>query len=118
MAWDTWVPPQQPGQNGTQFSEQPRLLQTDYGDGYSQVLPDGINYITGQADLNWNSILATNWATIVAFFEAHLSLPFLWTLPDESVPRQWRAQKWSKGYGTNIWLSNCQATIVIDFTPG
>jgi phage-related protein len=118
MAWVTWVPPQQPSQAGSKVTDTPRVLSSNFGDGYVQRAPDGINYLNGQCSLTWNSISETNWLTITQFFEAHFTIPFLWQLPDETTPRQWVVTTWSKGWLVNNVLSGCTATLMVDFTPG
>ena len=118
MPWVTWVPPQQPSQSGTSLTTTPRLLTNTFGDGYIQTTPDGANFLLGDLSMGWNSIRVTDWAAIAAFLQAHVSVPFLYQLPDEVTPRQFRAVKWQKGYGTSYWLANCSADLAVDFSPG
>jgi len=35
---------------------------------------------------------------LIAFFKAHIAIPFLWTLPYDTVQRKWIASKWSASY--------------------
>jgi phage-related protein len=86
---DTLTPPRQPSSAGTSGSVKPRLLTSKFGDGWKQQGPDGVNPLDRTQTLAWDPILKTERATIVAFLEAHVGVPFWYTLPNETVPRGW-----------------------------
>ncbi len=117
MAWATWNPSPAPSQDGTQRQMSPNMISNTFGDGYSQDVPNGINYVTGQVTVAWGQMTVSQWATIEAFLITSLTTPFLWTLPGETSPRQFRSVKWQLGYATLNWVSSVQATLKIDFTP-
>lgn len=64
----------------------PRILKVEFGDGYTQESPDGLNYQLGEWSLTWDNILAAEKDTIRAFFEARRGVEtFNWTAPDGVV---------------------------------
>lgn len=75
---------------------EPRVLLTDFGDGYSQRSADGINNNQEEWSLTWKLPIAD--ADILsAFFEArggHES--FDWIPPRESTSRKWTIKNWSR----------------------
>ncbi len=59
----------------------PSINKTQYGDGYSQRVADGINPITRSFDLSFSDYKENDIAAIVAFLDAHVGKSFLWTPP-------------------------------------
>ncbi len=86
---DTLYPPIQPSYQGTQGDNKPRLITNSYGDGYKQDTPDGLNPQNRTATLVWDPIRSTDAATIIAFLDAHVGVPFAYCLPRELAPRNW-----------------------------
>jgi phage-related protein len=86
---DTLYPPIQPSTQGTQGDVKPRLITNTFGDGYKQDTPDGLNPILRTPTIVWDAILATDADTICQFLDAHVGVPFAFTLPRELAPRTW-----------------------------
>lgn len=88
MALDTFVPPikQSPG---TKYSPTVKLKKAEFGDGYTQVYPDGTNFIRRSVNLTWDSLLEAQANQIVTFLEAHAGgIPFYYAMRD-GVTRKW-----------------------------
>lgn len=87
MAFDTWAPLAVP-QLGSGFSDDERVLEAQFGDGYAQTLDDGLNAQFTSGELVWNGITSTELADLQSFWADHgKSVPFRWTVPGESVPK-------------------------------
>lgn len=68
------------------FSKQttPRVLVTQFGDGYAHRIADGLNSINTIWDVTFTSRSLVASASIISFFEtAAGTIPFQWTPPDE-----------------------------------
>lgn len=76
---------------------EPRIRVSDFGDGYKQVIKDGINTILGNFTQNWTNLPQVDADALEAFFESHGGVtPFFWLPPDETTVRLYRAVKWSR----------------------
>lgn len=84
---DTLVPPRAPTPAGTSAQTKPRLIQTNFGDGYNQISPDGANPFQRSWNLVWDPIEPTEADAIVTFLQAHVGVPFYFTVPREVAPR-------------------------------
>lgn len=74
----------------------PRVLQANFGDGYSQRVPDGLNNIEEKWSLKWDILTLAEKNAIVAFFEARKGAEsILMTMPGESVQKTWICSAWS-----------------------
>lgn len=72
-----------------------RVLQADFGDGYSQRAADGINSIGNVVALSWPVLSLTMSDMIEDFLRARKGVEaFLWTQPGKSVARKWICQDW------------------------
>lgn len=71
-----WVPDDSPT-GDTKFN----LLETKFGDGYSQAIVDGLNAKSETWPLKFDRS-QTDIAPIKAFLDAHMGISFLWTPPD------------------------------------
>lgn len=68
-----------------------RALVADFGDGYSQAGPDGINNVVEGWDLSFENYPISEVTTLVDFFNTQNSVKsFYWTPPDETIPKLWR----------------------------
>jgi phage-related protein len=96
---DTFTPPviPSPGQ-GTNKKVTARVLRADFGDGYSQRGPDGLNYVGRALTLVWATLSQADADTIEAFFVAHVALAFYYTPPMESTPLKWSCATWNRSY--------------------
>ena len=80
----------------------PRVRKADFGDGYAQRTGDGLNAINRTVEASFAAITDTEAQTILDFLEERKGyLPFRWTLPGETSPRQWIAPSWRKVFAAN-----------------
>lgn len=96
------------------FSKQttPRVLVTQFGDGYAHRIADGINAINTVWDLTFTNRDLVDSAAIIAFFEtAAGATSFLWTPPDETTQYSIVATDWRQVYESFI-----SRTISVKFT--
>jgi phage-related protein len=56
---------------GSSIETQPRLIMSDFGDGYQQVIADGINYLPRTGTLEHPLLNNTKAAEILAFLRAN-----------------------------------------------
>ena len=104
MSITTFTPPIPPVVGGYQNKPEIKLLRADFGDGYSQAAPDGLNHIRKVVSLRWEYLTKAQADTVVAFFVARGGYdPFLFTEPGSASPLQWTCDDWSdtqneKGY--------------------
>jgi len=93
----------------------PRILTTQFGDGYAHRIADGINNINITWDLTFNFRDLVEASSIIEFFETHGgSIPFEFTPPDEIVVYKVYCPNWSQTYDAPIARS-IQATFVRTF---
>lgn len=82
---------------GSSAQKKPRVLTSNFGDGYSQRAAAGINPLSQVWQLSWSALSTTDANTLDAFFVAkggHTA--FLWTPPRESTALKWICQEWSR----------------------
>lgn len=87
------------------FSKQttPRVLTTQFGDGYAHRMIDGLNSINTSWNLTFNSRSITDVAEIIAFFEAAAgAISFKWTPPDELIEYNVICSEWTQTYDAPI----------------
>jgi len=93
-------------------SSKPRVITSQFGDGYSQRVGQGINRIVKEWSLVFKSRSLTDANAIETFFVARSGVEgFLWTPPGESTTYSVICSEWSKTYDSNI-----SATIQAKFT--
>ena len=98
-----------PASSDLKKSMKPRLLGADFGDGYGETAPDGINTMLMVLQVAWKDISFTDADAIDAFLTARGgSERFLWTKPRELAPRLWRCKAWEVSDGRT--LSDVTAT--------
>lgn len=102
MAFDTFTPPLRPSAGSTDYQWQPRVLTAQFGDGYKQTTPDGINANGMRVRLTWANLTIAQATTVRSFLDAHVGLVFKYTLPDEGIARKWQALSWSKGWENGL----------------
>lgn len=87
-------------------TQKPRVLTAQFGDGYSQRIVNGINPITREWSVAFNSKSVADANAIEAFLEARSGVEgFLWTPPGESTAYAVICPDWSRTYDTHISAS-------------
>jgi phage-related protein len=94
MSISTFVPPIPPSP-GTANKPEIKLLEAQFGDGYTQVTRDGLNHIRKILTLSWDGLVPAHAKIITDFLEARGGdESFLYTPSDEAVPIQWTCKEW------------------------
>lgn len=87
--------PATPGPSKADPETTVRVLEAQYGDGYTQTLEDGLNAISDSYAVAWGLLTKTELATFTGFLKAHKgTVPFLWKSPLEDTVRQWKCKTW------------------------
>lgn len=96
MPIQTFSPPIQPSFGGQQTPEM-AVLVADFGDGYGQRAPDGINSIKRVFTFEWAVLLNDEADTIENFFLARKGAEaFLWTPPGYDDPLKLICQRYTR----------------------
>ncbi len=96
----TFTPPIAPSIETTR-SMKPKVLHADFGDGYIQRAPDGLNAQMETITVAWSRLKPVDAKTIVDFLTARGGAEaFLWTAPRDTAPKLWIADSWDRGYPT------------------
>lgn len=79
------------------LTEEARVIENDFGDGYRQRAGDGINPIGSTFEAKWDNITTAEANTLVAFFRARGGYEaFTFTPPNESGTWAWTCKSWSR----------------------
>lgn len=104
MSYDTW--PNGPGPSSAPADVSARVLEASFGDGYAQTSGDGLNALARSYSLTWGLLTAAELAVYSDFLEARGgSIPFLWTPPRETAPRQFKCKGWKVQPLSGGWAS-------------
>lgn len=121
MTIPTFVPPRNPDV-GIGRQPEVKLLEADFGDGYTQVAGDGINNIRDVVTLKWSGLSQAEADAMFAFWTSQGGgvNPFYYTLPGQTTPTKWTwkdyNQSWSgSGVATTYTI---QATFRQSFNVG
>ena len=94
MTIPTFNPPINPSP-GLTANPELRGLEADFGDGYTQPTPDGINHMRQVVELSWELLEADQMQEIRDFLEARKGVDsFRYTLPGEVIARTYRCPEW------------------------
>jgi phage-related protein len=98
MALDTFTPPliQSPG---TKYYPTIKKKKAEFGDSYTQAMPQGSNPVQRKVDLIWDTLLEDQAQAIVDFFEAHVCVPFYYAMRD-GVTRRWTCDVFTRTWQT------------------
>ena len=93
----TFTPPIAPSP-GTKSKPEIKLLKADFGDGYTQVVRDGLNHIRQVQTLVWERLLPDQAEIILAFLvERGGDQAFLYAVGAGPV-RKWTCEEWEHSY--------------------
>ncbi|WLR91005.1 phage tail protein [Shinella zoogloeoides] len=114
MALKTFTPPVGPSP-GTAFEPQIKVLEAEFGDGYSQPTPDGINNVREKVKLNWDGLTEREMSAINAFFMARKGAEAFYFKPaGYDRPLKWTCKEWGRTLTDGVWKMT--ATFVQSFT--
>ena len=100
---------------GTTNTPRVSLNKAEFGDGYTQTSPKGINHIRRTLTLKWEGLLPEQAAALDSFFTGQGGyIPFYYRHPVEGVTRKWTCEEWGSTYGAPAKFT---ATLVECFAP-
>ena len=101
---------------GAQKTNQPKVRQVQFGDGYSQRLTVGLNQNPKSWSLTWE-VSESNADTIETFLDARAAQEsFDWTAPGEAGSSKYVCAEWSKSI-PYLNRATVQATFMQVFEP-
>lgn len=114
MSLPTFRPPIGPSP-GTKFAPQVKVLEAEFGDGYSQPTPDGINNIRETVELKWDGLTECEMHSIYDFFTARKGAqPFLYKPAGYHKPLAWTCKEWTRSLTDGVWKMS--ANLIQSFT--
>lgn len=103
---------------GAQLDEEPRLLETPFGDGYAQRAPDGLNHIVQRWQVPFRRMEAAEGNALIDFLRAHGGhTPFDWTPLWHTAPISVVCKRWSRTQPDEWGITDISATFEQDFAP-
>lgn len=110
----TFEPPVAPSP-GTTFKPKVKVLETEFGDGYTQSTPNGLNNIREHAQFRWNGLELWQMQAIIGFFEARKGAEVFYYRPaGYADPLKWTCKEWEKTFDNGVW--KITASFVQSFT--
>lgn len=95
MALATFTPPFDPSVGMTRKYEL-KILECEFGDGYTQATADGVNHKRKIYDLTWDVLTDAQADAIVSFLESKGGFtPFYFNPPGESSPVKVTSKDWT-----------------------
>ena len=86
----------------TSPSTNTRILQAQFGDGYTQRAGDGINTVIQKWDVQWVNLDSTDSDELIDFFEARGGYEsFRWIPPGSSLYQKFICKQWSETHPGN-----------------
>jgi phage-related protein len=96
MTLKTFDPPVAPSP-GTTFKPTLKILEAEFGDGYTQPTPNGLNHIRETVELSWDGLLDWQMREIRDFLIEHKgTVPFYYTPVGDCEPRKWTCREWER----------------------
>jgi phage-related protein len=96
---------------------EPRILRTDFGDGYSQRAADGLNSLKETLpNVHWRNVTTDEKDEIIDFMVGKGGyLPFTWTPPGETTARNYICTRWEpERVAFNVYNVTCTFEQVFD----
>ncbi|MBD9511637.1 phage tail protein [Ensifer sp. ENS10] len=114
MPLPTFNPPVGPSP-GTSHKPTVSLWEAEFGDGYSQPTPKGINHIRKSTTLSWKTLTYDQMQEIKGFFERQQGNKVFYYRPfGEQFAVKWTCKEWSSVTEGGIW--QVDATLVQSFS--
>lgn len=96
MVLQTFNPPVGPSP-GTRKARDMKILEAEFGDGYSQPTPDGSNHMRRTLSLTWDGLTEAQAGEITTFLSEHAGTePFFYTPAGDTVPTKWTCSTWDE----------------------
>ena len=74
----------------SQHMKKYNLLRSQFGDGYEQVAPSGVNYIRNDWQIVYENMTLTERNALIAFIDVAILTPFQWTAPGAAASANFR----------------------------
>ncbi|NIH77431.1 phage-related protein [Ochrobactrum sp. P20RRXII] len=114
MSLFTFDPPIGPSP-GVGHGREVKLLEAEFGEGYSQSTPKGLNHIRKSLDLKWEALTLSQRDEIEDFLIDHKgNTPFYYRPYGERFALKWTCKEWSSTPDGGVWVFS--ATFVQSFT--
>ena len=114
MALPTFTPAVGPSP-GTAFKPHIKVLEAEFGDGYSQPTPDGINNVRETVDLRWDGLTEPQMEAINSFLTARKGAEAFYYQPAGfGTAMKWTCKEWTRTLGGGVWQMT--ANLVQSFT--
>lgn len=114
MALKTFNPPVGPSP-GTNYKPTIKVLEAEFGDGYSQPTPDGINNIKESVELRWDGLTEDQMRETYKFlFDRKGAEAFYYKPAGYDKPGKWTCKDFGRELAEGYWKMN--ATLVQSFT--
>lgn len=84
---------------GSSVETEPKVRRAEFGDGYIQRSPNGINSIRDKFTVMAKNVTPAQALEIIAFMKARKGCEsFYWTPTDEVTPRKFICSKWDRDF--------------------
>lgn len=114
MTLPAFKPPVGPSP-GTSFKPQIKVLEAEFGDGFSQPTPDGLNNIRETVELRWDGLTEREMHAINNFLVARKGAEVFYFKPaGYRQAMKWTCKEWSRNLGGGVWTMT--AKLVQSFT--
>ncbi len=99
----TFVPPIGPSP-GVGHGREFKLLEAEFGDGYSQHTPKGLNHIRKMLDLKWDALTLEQRNEIIEFLDHHQgNIPFFFRPYGETFTLKWTCKEYDSSPVDGVW---------------
>ncbi len=102
--------------DGSDVGYKARVLKAQYGDGYAQTTPDGLNPVMQTWRLKFDDVDNAIGNDIMAFLKAQVGTAFDWTPKWATNAIKVSCEEWNRGIARGD-LSNISATFEQKFQP-
>ena len=114
MSLPTFRPAIEPSP-GTSHKRTLNILEADFGDGYSQPTPNGINHIKRKVELAWGGLTYEQMEQIIDFFtRMEGTKPFYYRPFGSRHTLKWTCKQFSETADEGVW--KIQATLEQSYT--
>lgn len=81
---------------GTRFAPKISINKAEFGDGYTQSSPNGLNHIRHTVSLRWDGVTEAQYIALIDFFETQGGYRPFWYQPRGfAAPLKWVCEEWS-----------------------
>ena len=95
MTLPTFTPPCAPSPGLTDTPEI-KILKSEFGDGYTQASPQGLNHIRKVVEATWDVLDRAERDYIIDFFMERAGCqPFWFQMPHDDAATKWTVETWS-----------------------